>query len=398
MTAVRPLVLALSLFVLLGIRSVTTAKQAPVPEPFKLDTLAIVRDSVPPVRDSVDHLSVLAFPYFSASPESGFLIGAAGIASFELDKRATKHRRSSTVSLGGNVSELGRALLATNFDLYFNDVASRISGRIGYEKQPTRYYGIGATSNQSDEVWYYPTFMKFAASYMHRVSQTDEGQGFTIGGRLEYWNTVTDTDSLRIDTATFVEPLGWNGGLTLGGGFVLAYDTRDNPYFPTKNMYAELRSMTYGKFLAADYEYNRSWLDVRGYHGIHIDALDETMVIAGQALIDLTIGNAPIYDLPTYGGDAVMRGILRGRYIDRASAVAQVEVRSRLFWVLGLAAFAAAGDVFPNWDGMSLAHTKVAGGCGLRIYLNREAGMIGRIDVAWSEWGTAGYFTFGEAF
>lgn len=356
---------------------------------------AQVEDFTSNGKDSTDHVSILAFPYFSASPESGLLIGAAGIASFNLDSRTTKNRRASTVSLGANASELGRALLATNFDMYFNDVRSRITGRAAYERQPTRYYGIGATSKQSDEVWYNPVNLKFAASYMHQAAITETGQGFTVGLRLEYWNTVMRADSHTVDSS-FVEPVGWNGGLALGGGLVLAYDTRDNPYFPTKNIYLELRSMNYGKFLAADFQYNRSWLDTRGYIGIPV--LGETMVIAGQALIDLTIGNAPMYDLPTYGGDVSMRGVLRGRYIDRASAVGQLEVRSRIWWKLGLAAFIAAGDVFPNWSGMSLSHTKVAGGAGLRIYLDREAGMIGRIDVAVSEWGTAGYFTFGEAF
>jgi len=394
MTRSRCLGVELTLVFAVGWFSAISAKQEVVP--VKIDSVANALEPSVAEPDTVDHVSLIGFPYVSASPESGFLIGAAGIASFELDSRGMKNRRSSTISFGGNVSELGQSLLATNFDIYFNDVKSRINGRVGYESKPTRYYGIGATTSQENEVWYYPTFMKVAASYLHRVSETTEGQGFTLGGRIEYWNTVTRTDSLRYDTATFVVPTGWYGGLTIGGGLVLAYDTRDNPYFPTRNMYAELRSMSYGNFMQADFAYNRSYLDVRGYESIPV--LGENVVIAGQALIDVTIGNAPVYDLPTYGGDVVMRGILRGRYIDRASAVAQLEVRSRIWWVLGLAAFASVGDVFPNINGMSLAHTKVAGGLGLRIYLNRKAGMIGRIDVAWSEWGTAGYFTFGEAF
>ena len=329
-----------------------------------------------------DALSVIAVPYLSSSPETGLLLGAAGIFSFELDDRDIENRRASTISAGANLSELGQYMVATNFDLYFNNLRSRINGRIGYEKTPTRYYGIGPYSRQEDEVWFDPTYMKVQSSYFHRAIETDEGQGFTIGGRLEYWNT---TNALYQDEPLpedFVKPHGWDGGLSLGLGLVMTYDTRDNAYFPTKNIYVEGRSMTYARVFGADFEYTRSWLDVRGFYGIPVAG--ETVVLAGQALFDVTLGNAPFYDLPTYGGDQQMRGVLRSRWIDKASLAGQFEVRSRIWWKLGLAAFIGIGDVYPSKGKMSLAHTRVAYGAGLRVYLDREAGLIG--------------LTFGEAF
>lgn len=341
-------------------------------------------------------LSVIAVPYLSSSPETGLLLGVAGILSLQLDAQDVLNRRASTISAGANLSELGQYMVATNFDLYFNDLRSRINGRIGYEKTPTRYYGIGPYSRQEDEVWFDPTYMKVQSSYFHRAIETDDGQGFTIGGRLEYWNTSNALYKDEPLPEDFVKPHGWDGGLSLGLGLVMTYDTRDNAYFPTKNIYVEARSMTYGRVFGADFEYTRSWLDVRGYYGIPV--LGETVVIAGQTLFDVTLGNAPFYDLPSYGGDQQMRGVLRYRWIDKASLAGQVEVRSRIWWKLGLAAFIGVGDVYPSEGKMSLAHMRVAYGAGLRVYLDREAGLIGRIDVGKSDWGTAAYLTFGEAF
>lgn len=361
---------------------------------FSTTTWASDSTALQPDTSASGKFSWIALPYISASPETGFLLGLAGIMSVHLDDPSVKLRRASTISVGANISQLGQQLLATNFDVYFNKVRSRLNGRVGYEIKPQRYYGVGPNTREDDEVWYTPEYLKIGVSYFHRLIETEEGQGFTLGGRLEYWNTTMQPND-SIPPSNFAPPLGWNGGLSQGLGLVLTYDTRDNAYFPRKNMYVEVRSMSYPKIFGADFEYNRTWLDLRGY--VHADVFKD-MVFAGQLLFDVTIGNAPFYDLPTYGGDQQMRGILRGRYMDRSAVVGQLEMRTHIWWVLGLSAFVAAGDVYPSPRLMSLAHTKIAGGAGLRVYLDKEAGMIGRIDVGWSEWGTAGYLTFSEAF
>lgn len=346
------------------------------------------------IKDSTDHIGVVGLPYFSYSPETELKVGIAGIISFHLDDRDVVNRRSSTISAGASASQLGQNMIATNFDLYFNRLRSRISGRVGYENMPVRYYGIGAETPQENEIWFYPLYLKIFASYFHQVVRTEDGQGFTLGGRLEYWNTEVD-EELTLDPS-FGAPVGWDGGLNVGLGLTMSYDTRDNAYFPTKNMYAEVRSMTYLKTMTADFGYTRSYLDLRGFTSIPIGS--EDLVIGGQLLYDITLKEAPFYDLPTYGGDQMMRGILRYRFVDKASLCAQVEARARVWWVLGLAAFAAYGDVAPDLTSFSTSHARLTGGGGLRVYLDREAGLTGRIDVGFSELGTAVYFTFGEAF
>ena len=346
------------------------------------------------IKDSTDHIGIVGLPYFSYSPETELKVGIAGIISFQLDDRDVVNRRSSTISAGASASQLGQNMIATNFDLYFNRLRSRISGRVGYENMPVRYYGIGAETLEENEIWFYPLYLKIFASYFHQVVKTEDGQGLTFGGRLEYWNTVVDQE-LTLDPS-YGAPVGWEGGLNVGLGLTMSYDTRDNAYFPTKNMYVEVRSMTYPKVLNADFGYTRSYLDLRGFTSVTIGS--EKVVFGGQMLYDVTLNDAPFYDLPTYGGDQLMRGILRYRFIDKASLCAQVEARARIWWILGLAAFAAYGDVAPDLTSFSTNHARITGGGGLRVYLDREAGLTGRIDVGFSELGTAVYFTFGEAF
>ena len=234
-----------------------------------------------------DELTIIAVPYVSYSPETEALLGAAGIMSFYIDSSDVEHRRAATINAGGSISSLGQILIATNFDLYFNRMRSRVNGRIGHEKSPARFYGIGPLTKQEDEIWFNPEYNKVAVTYLHRVIETDEGQGFNVGGRLEYWNTVMreyvePQPNRSLEEAD--QPVGWNGGLSLGLGLGLSYDTRDNAYFPTQNIYVEARSMTYPKALGADFAYNRSWLDVRGY--THVMFNNQPLVFAGQIVFD----------------------------------------------------------------------------------------------------------------
>ena len=345
--------------------------------------------------DSTDHVGIIGLPYLSYAPETQLKLGVAGVMSFQLDDRSVHNRRASTISTGASISQLEQWMIAANFDLFYNHLRSRTVGRIGFERTPTRFYGVGAYSKQEDEIWYDPEYAKVGVSYIHRVIETEEGQGFNIGARLEYWNTVMYTaDSIVPPTEGL--PTGWNGGLSLGAGLVLTYDTRNNAYYPTRNVYLEGRSMTYARLLDGNFEYTRSYLDLRGFTSFKIG--DSTVVIGGQGLIDATFGNAPFYDYPTYGGDLLMRGTLKARYVDKTSFVLQAEIRSHIWWKLGAAAFIAVGDVAPTIGKFSTVHTNVTGGAGLRVYLDKEAGLIARVDYGISEGVGVIYLSFGEAF
>jgi len=357
-------------------------------------SFAVAQRGLEANKDSTDKVGILGVPYLSYAPETELKLGVAGVVSFYLDDKTVHNRRASTVTVGASISQLEQWLIASNFDLFFNEMDSRTVGRIGFERTPTRYYGIGPESKEENEIWYDPEYSKVAASYIHRVIETEEGQGATIGGRLEYWNTVMHTKPSTVPYDSL--PKGWNGGLSLGAGLVVTYDTRDNSYFPTKNFYIEGRSMTYAPILDANFEYTRSYLDVRAFTNFKL--FDTTIVVGAQYLVDATFGNGPFYDYATYGGDLAMRGMLRGRYVDKTSMVFQAEVRSHIWWKLGLAAFFAAGDVAPEFGRLSTGHTRITGGGGLRIYLDKEAGLIARVDMGFGSGQPVFYLSFGEAF
>lgn len=344
--------------------------------------------------DSTDAIGIAGAPYVTYAPETQVELGLAGVISAHLDKRRVRQRRASTLGIGLYVTQLQQFSVTTKFDVYFNELQSRITGRIAFERMPNRFYGFGPYSEQTDEVWYRPSYLRTELAYYHRIMKTEEGQGLTIGGRFEYWNTKMYGEIPQPPTS--VEPTGWHGGVSTGLGLVATFDTRDNAYYPTTNEYIELRSVQYSDAIGGTFDYNRSYADLRKFFSASIGSLP--IVIATQVLWDATFGNSPFYDTPTYGGADKMRGVLAGRYVDHSSLVAQAEVHTKLFWIMGAAAFVSIGDVAPRIDKHSLAHTKLAGGLGVRGYLDQQGGLIGRLDVGFSEWGTGVYIAFAEAF
>lgn len=358
-------------------------------------TNTVVRDSITKsADDTTNGPHVFALPFLTYAPETHFRLGLAGIASFDLDSKEVKQRRASTLSTTVSLTQLHQYSLTARLDLYFNNLISRFSSRVAYERMPNRFYGFGAYTKQSDEVWYHPDYLRTEFMYLHRIVHTVDGQGIAVGGRLEY-STTSMYGDIPTPPGSTPEPVGWRGGVSTGLGIVATLDTRDNPYYPTAHEYIEVRTMMYLPGLGSSFDYNRTYVDLRKYISAHIGAY--TPVLCAQVLWDNTSGNAPFYDMPTYGGSDKVRGILAGRYVDKSSLSAQLELRSQLFWVVGAAAFIAAGDVAPSLREHSIRHSTIAGGFGMRAYLNPEAGLIGRIDIGFSKWGTGLYISFAEA-
>lgn len=344
---------------------------------------------------TVEELSFFGTPFLTYAPETHFRLGAALIASAHLDSKSVPQRRASTFSSTLSLTQLKQYSITGRADLFFNNLRSRLSGRIAYERMPNRFYGYGAYTTQADEVWYYPDYLRTELMYLHRVTETVEGQGISIGARVEYSNTSMYGELPKAPTNQ-PEPTGWRGGVCAGLGVVATLDTRDNPYYPTCNEYVEFRNMQYLPIAGGTFQYNRTYIDARKYFGVNVGSY--TPVLCAQILWDNTVGNAPFYDMPTYGGADKVRGVLAGRYVDKSSITAQLELRSQLFWVVGAAAFIGIGDVAPTFKQHSLSNSMIAGGAGLRAYLNAKGGVIGRIDVGFSEWGTGVYVSFAEAF
>jgi hypothetical protein len=124
---------------------------------------------------------------------------------------------------------------------------------------------------------------------------------------------------------------------TAGFGAVLAYDSLDLPFSPTRGVRAEVSYSQQDAAFGGDFDYGRL-----NFFGITYVPLGGKFVLGLRADGGLITGgadDAPFYDLP----GLMTRGIPRGRYVDNAALTTEAELRYDLTTRWTLITFAGLG-------------------------------------------------------
>jgi outer membrane protein assembly factor BamA len=260
----------------------------------------------------------------------------------------------------------------------------RLHLRLGYERFPDHYFGIGPDAPETADETYTPITWLGQADGEYRVA----GPLF-VGGDLEVRRT--DFQGQAPEGLLAAAP-GARGGLTLGLGAHVSWDTRDLPRAPRTGSLLRLSAMHFDDTVG-DYAFDRFALDARRFFPLFGDH-----VLALRGFVELQRGDVPFFQMAMLGGSDVLRGMYRGRFRDAQLAAVQAEYRLPLFWRLGLAGFVEAGSVAPTPGELLTEVPKLGAGLGLRVAVNREDGLHLRFDLGHAEGHTQFYFTFDEAF
>ena len=171
-------------------------------------------------------------------------------------------------------------------------------------------------------------------------------------------------------------------------GLVIDYDNRDNIFYPTQGSYAELEA-----------QFARGWLGssksfetyrARGYTWLPIDP---KWTLGLRADAQTTSGSVPFYAQPYVD----LRGVSRGRYQDRTTLVAEMELRWNLTPRWALLGFTGLGKAYGRWRSFGDASNVTSVGTGFRYLIARKLGLSVGIDVAHSKDQNAFYIQVGSA-
>lgn len=164
---------------------------------------------------------------------------------------------------------------------------------------------------------------------------------------------------------------------TAGLGAIIAYDSLDQPFSPTRGIRAEVSYSQQADAFGGDFDYGRF-----NYFGILYIPIGEKFVLGLHADGGLvTGGQAPFYDLPGLN----MRGIPRGRYVDNAALLGEAELRYDITERWSLIGFAGAGRVADSFGNLGSAETHAAVGAGFRYLIARQYGMRMGLDVGYGD-------------
>lgn len=336
--------------------------------------------------DSLNTGTFYAFyPLLFYFPETRLGFGGAGVVNYYPGK--IKSSRPSQWQVGAAYTLNKQILLYASYQYFLRGNRTELFGEIGYYDYFYFFYGLGNDTQAADEETY---FVRFPRLRIHALEQLIPN----LRAGLLY-----KFDAYRIyatEAMGFLEeeqPTGYEGGLISTLGTLLRYDTRDNINLPRKGRFITLNLELNDRWLGSPFAFQRWTLDAVQYLPIQ-----ERQVLAFNLFTGGLGGDVPFQELLFLGGAKRARGIIEGRFRDRAVVLLQSEYRFPLFWRFRGSAFLSAGRVAENYGDLFGGQYHVNYGAGLRFLLDPEEGIQLRLDVGFGSDQPNFYLTVGEAF
>jgi outer membrane protein assembly factor BamA len=119
-------------------------------------------------------------------------------------------------------------------------------------------------------------------------------------------------------------------------------------------------------------------------------------VAAGRLTVQTVSGrDLPVQTLLSVGGTNTVRGFPQDRFLDRSSAVGNIEWRIPIVWRLGAVLGADAGRVSPSLHRMTFGEWSTNAVAGLRLSMDT---FVVRLDIGYSKEMTGVFLNFGELY
>jgi outer membrane protein assembly factor BamA len=332
------------------------------------------------------NIKLLVIPVIYYAPETRWGVGAAGVLRFK-QKTQPDSMRHSNIMFAFSVTQLGQIVLGAPFQLWFQKEKYNVYGEAAYQNVNYLFFGIGNHVPPYFRERYYATYPRLKLAALKRIYPH-------LYAGFRYFFDYTTITQLS-DTGKLIKGniSGSKGGIVSGAGGTIKYDNRDNQFYATKGYYVELFALTNSIATGSNYRFDKYSLDMSTYF-----ALPYKQVIALNAYGVINTGDVPFYQMAVLGGDSKMRGLYQGRYRDKDCWILQAEYRAQLFWRIGVATFAAIGDVAPNLNQFNLKYGHFTYGAGIRGMIDKKQHLNMRFDIGVNNTHLNYYFTIGEAF
>jgi hypothetical protein len=251
----------------------------------------------------------------------------------------------------------------------WNEGKIRYVGALGYTNLDLDWFGKGDRLGDSP-ISYTNDVLFLYQKITFKLGDTN----FYVGP--QYRLLATDASFARDSTIGGI-PAFQLQSQTAGLGAIVAYDSLDQPFSPTRGIRGEVSYSQQSDVFGGDFDYGRL-----NFFGITYVPLGDKFVLGLH--VDgglITGGPAPFYDLP----GLMLRGIPRGRYVDNASLLAEAELRYDITKRWSLIAFGGAGRVADSFGDLGSAETQAAVGGGFRYLIARQYGLRMGLDLAYGD-------------
>ncbi|GAB3204440.1 outer membrane translocation and assembly module TamA [Pontibacter aydingkolensis] len=335
----------------------------------------------------------IPIPVLYYTPDTRLGLGAAVIGYMQLkSKHDSTYTRLSTARLLVDYTLNKQTDQQLEWSIFTREEKYLLRGELRHRKYVDRFYGIGNRSLEAnDEKYEYELVNARLGTLKKFGKHTFAGLDFQF---TNYYNVeLHDGEETGTSILLTEQVPGYKGGYNGGVGAVFLYDSRDNVAFASSGIFLETAAYRFGSILGGDFDYSNYSVNFSKYF-----ALKPNHVLGSNTFININTGETPLYRLAPAGGDKILRGYARNRFLDQNFAGTQVEYRFPVYKRFGMTTFAGLGDVFDKTSDVSFSTLKYSVGGGIRYALNQEQKLNIRADIGYGREGTNFYIVIGEAF
>lgn len=325
--------------------------------------------------------SVIGGPHYASDTKFGLGLVAAGLYRTDPNDSILP---PSNVSLYGDVSSVGFYMLGVRGNHIAPKGRYRIDYHLYFYSFPSDFWGIGYEmgdndANKSDmKRWQ----AQAEVSFLFRVADN-----FYIGPMASY-DYVIGKHIERPELLQGMDQHTWN----VGAGVSLVYDNRDNLTNPHRGIYLNINQMFRPRFMGNDYAFSTTAFRFDAYQ-----RLGKGTVLAEDIGANLNFGNPSWGMMAELGGTHSMRGYYEGRYRDKHSLEATVELRQHVWKRNGIVVWVGAGTIFPKFSALRSKQILPNAGVGYRWEFKKNVNV--RLDYGFGKSGQSGFlFNINEAF
>lgn len=325
--------------------------------------------------------SVIGGPHYASDTKFGLGLVAAGLYRTDPNDSILP---PSNVSLYGDVSSVGFYMLGVRGNHIAPKGRYRIDYHLYFYSFPADFWGIGYEmgdndANKSDmKRWQ----AQAEVSFLFRVADN-----FYIGPMASY-DYVIGKHIERPELLQGMDQPTWN----VGAGVSLVYDNRDNLTNPHRGICLNINQMFRPGFMGNDYAFSTTAFRFDAYQ-----QLGKGTVLAEDIGANLNFGNPSWGMMAELGGTHSMRGYYEGRYRDKHSLEATVELRQHVWKRNGIVVWVGAGTIFPKFSALRSKQILPNAGVGYRWEFKKNVNV--RLDYGFGKSGQSGFlFNINEAF
>lgn len=322
---------------------------------------------------------ILGGPHYST--DAKFALMLAGMLSHHLKGRQPTDQPSK-IDVWVDISTAGFWTVGLSGTTLFPGDRYRLNSELKFNYSPQKFWGIG----------YDQAIIDANESKIRKQEITFSGD-FNIKvvphfytGFATAWNYITGG---KIERPELLE--GQNETvMNLGLGYSLYFDTRDQMTNTTKGFYFAFKQLFHPKFLLNDDIFTTTIFTISGYHPAWKGA-----ILAGELRGTFNVGSPSWAMMAQLGSNSSMRGYYAGRFRDKHSMTAQVELRQHIWKRSGIVVWGGVGNVFH--DSHSFGQLLPNFGIGYRFRLRPN--VVLRLDYGFGRKGQNGFvMAVNEAF